>query len=281
MKKSLLFVSALAAICIMPSCKKEQNGSNGNGGNNEPTPKTIVFGDYEGMNVVKFDKSDLKYDTIASEHHGVDAWYYEADLNQDGVADINLTSTAFNYPCSDYRIRFYLPAQHSELVVTYHSCTVHYDHPFYYHCDTIIRAENDTTIVEYRTIETCQKMSESDSLIYSSHPFQNWEENNQGDIFIAEYDPSYFPTDILELFNSHVIEYFPDSDEIISNDTIFRHLFYSDFDCFNIQLGVEKFVGFMAREHPNKPKYGWFKFIIEPDENGHIIAHLLETAIEE
>lgn len=280
MKKELLFSLMLMAACIMPSCKKEPNGNNGSGGNIGPRPRTIVFGDYEGMNVVKYDKSDLKYDSTAPLHHdGLNAWYYEADLNQDGIGDITLRTLAYYYPLQDYIINFGVPFFQTPLSVTCHIGS-QYGRALYSHCDTTVRVENDTTIIEYSIFETCQKMAETDSLIYDSYPYQNWEEHDRGDVFIKEYDPSYFQDIYVRLFDTHVYEFFPDSDETIINDTVFRKLYYLDYECSNIPLGIEKYIGFMASEYREAPKYGWLKFIIEIDENGQIMGHLLETAIE-
>ena len=49
MKKTLLFAIALAAVCIMPSCKKDPKPGEEP---NEPTTDRVVLCNYEGMDVV-------------------------------------------------------------------------------------------------------------------------------------------------------------------------------------------------------------------------------------
>ena len=76
MKKIPLFALALAAICIMPSCKKD-------------TAQTkVVFGDSKGMTVTSYVGISLV------EQYGHDSWGYYVDLNGDGQTDVQFHSTS-------------------------------------------------------------------------------------------------------------------------------------------------------------------------------------------
>ena len=81
MKKTLLFVLALAAVCVMPSCNKERTG--------------ITFGDYTGMIVTP-------YDTVSMQHitDFTDQWGYLVDLNGDGENNIRLYTSVSDHGLS-------------------------------------------------------------------------------------------------------------------------------------------------------------------------------------
>ena len=74
MKKTLFFVLALAAICIIPSCKKD------------PAQTKVVFGNSKGMSVTTYENSPLV------EQYGHDSWGYFIDLNNDGQNDVQFYS---------------------------------------------------------------------------------------------------------------------------------------------------------------------------------------------
>ena len=76
MKKSFLFALALAAICIMPSCKKDT------------TQTKVVFGDSKGMTVTSYEGIPLV------EQYGHFSWGYYVDLNNDGQNNVQFYSTS-------------------------------------------------------------------------------------------------------------------------------------------------------------------------------------------
>jgi hypothetical protein len=76
MKKTLFLVLALAAICIMPSCKKD------------PAQNKVVFGNGEGMSVTSYEEVPLV------EQYGHNSWGYFVDLNNDGQNNVQFYSTS-------------------------------------------------------------------------------------------------------------------------------------------------------------------------------------------
>ena len=74
MKKTLLFTLALAAICILPSCKKD------------PAQTKVVFGDSKGMTVTSYEGISLV------NQYGHNSWGYYVDLNNDGQQDVQFYS---------------------------------------------------------------------------------------------------------------------------------------------------------------------------------------------
>ena len=74
MKKTLFIVLALAAICIIPSCKKD------------PAQTKVVFGDCKGMSVTSYDS------TLSIEQYAHYSWGNTVDLDGDGQNDIQFHS---------------------------------------------------------------------------------------------------------------------------------------------------------------------------------------------
>ena len=76
MKKLLFLALALAAICIMPSCKKD------------PAQSKVVFGNSKGMTVTSYEGIPLV------EQYGHFSWGYYVDLNNDGQNNVQFYSTS-------------------------------------------------------------------------------------------------------------------------------------------------------------------------------------------
>lgn len=76
MKKTLLFALALAAICILPSCKKD------------PAQTKIVFGNTKGMSVTSYE--GILYPV----QYGHYSWGNTLDLDGDGENDVQFHSTS-------------------------------------------------------------------------------------------------------------------------------------------------------------------------------------------
>lgn len=76
MKKTLLFTLALAAICILPSCKKD------------PSQGKVVFGKIQWMYVKSYK------DVPLVEQYGHNSWGYFVDFNNDGHNDVQFHSTS-------------------------------------------------------------------------------------------------------------------------------------------------------------------------------------------
>ena len=76
MNKSLFFAIILAAICLMPSCKKDNTNSK------------VVFGNSKGLSVTSYEDMAL---VVQYSHY---SWGYFVDLNNDGQNDIQFYSTS-------------------------------------------------------------------------------------------------------------------------------------------------------------------------------------------
>ena len=74
MKKTLFIALILAAICILPSCKKD------------PAQTKVVFGDSKGMTVTSYEGISLV------NQYGHNSWGYYVDLNNDGLQDVQFYS---------------------------------------------------------------------------------------------------------------------------------------------------------------------------------------------
>ena len=76
MKKILFIALTLAAICILPSCKKDS------------TQAKVVFGNSKRMSVTSYEGIPLV------EQYGHFSWGYYVDLNNDGQGDVQFYSTS-------------------------------------------------------------------------------------------------------------------------------------------------------------------------------------------
>ena len=76
MKKTLFIALTLAAICILPSCKKDS------------TQAKVVFGNSKRMSVTSYEGIPLV------EQYGHFSWGYYVDLNNDGQGDVQFHSTS-------------------------------------------------------------------------------------------------------------------------------------------------------------------------------------------
>ena len=76
MKKTLFITLFLAAICILPSCKKDS------------TQAKVVFGNSKRMSVTSYEGIPLV------EQYGHFSWGYYVDLNNDGQGDVQFRSTS-------------------------------------------------------------------------------------------------------------------------------------------------------------------------------------------
>ena len=74
--KKTLFLVLLAAICIMPSCKKDS------------TQAKVVFGNSKRMTVTSYEGIPLVV------QYGHFSWGYYVDLNNDGQGDVQFYSTS-------------------------------------------------------------------------------------------------------------------------------------------------------------------------------------------
>ena len=79
MKKTLFIALTLAAICILPSCKKDT------------AQNKVVFGDSRGMSVISYEGIQLV------NQYGHYSWGYFVDLNNDEQNDVQFHSTSEVY----------------------------------------------------------------------------------------------------------------------------------------------------------------------------------------
>ena len=156
MKKTLLFVLALAAVCVMPSCNKERTG--------------ITFGDYTGMIVTSYDTVSI-HNTPAFP----DKWLYLVDLNGDGknnirlYTDLSMTPATSAIHCIDDDLTQIVCKEVEKI--------------WYLHADTTYRQDGDTTHVFITRTYTCHKIDETDK-VERRETVSIPQAYNAGDLFV-------------------------------------------------------------------------------------------------
>lgn len=273
MKKILLFAIALAAICLMPSCKKD------------PVTNTITFGDTRDMDVVEYNSTFFRYYT----HHGdldptIEINYLRCDtildFNNDGYEDILFSSSQGEFwPFHDVLNDEYFSIRrvsHS-VILGNSSCRFYCDQvacDIYRHSDTTILHNNDTTIFVVEHFNNYKPITAFD-------PFQHTYKTNiihlcnagdqlSKDAFFEEH-PRPLYTYPFEVYG----------EEYHSNDTIYYQATYNiDNPSFNCPLDEEKYVGFVIREEDGTRRLGWLKILLVSQPDGTHRMRLLETAIQ-
>lgn len=276
MKKSLFIAFALAAICLMASCKKE------------PTPNVIVpdlskvvFGQTDGMIVTTFDSTAM--------HQGNDyEWSYSIDLNGDNIKDIKLESVDWGSTGLGHQMVTILNCTSENVAILGEV----FDLNTYLHSETSSHYYSDPTYPQFDSIfwinikktYTCEKIAEDDSL-YSSKEAFTPRAGNAGEAFTK--DDVFKNT--LELCGGHICEtqiilknrdyYYPSEPEGWGTDTITNYVWVELNSCHDFPLVEEKYIGFKVTGN-DRERLGWMKIIIE-ERYGDYYVRLFETAIQE
>lgn len=276
MKKSLFIAFALAAICLMASCKKE------------PTPNVIVpdlskvvFGQTDGMIVTTFDSTAM--------HQGNDyEWSYSIDLNGDNIKDIKLESVDWGSTGLGHQMVTILNCTSENVAILGEV----FDLNTYLHSETSSHYYSDPTYPQFDSIfwinikktYTCEKIAEDDSL-YSSKEAFTPRAGNAGEAFTK--DDVFKNT--LELCGGHICEtqiilknrdyYYPSEPEGWGTDTITNYVLVELNSCHDFPLVEEKYIGFKVTGN-DRERLGWMKIIIEERYSDYYVR-LFETAIQE
>lgn len=266
MKKTLFFALALAAICIMPSCKESSNS------------ETIVIGDSEGMIVTTYDSTFLPYTHTFNEDMYSELYSCgdRIDLNGDGVEDIQLisvTASMWDYHNSDLFSKTSIMAVNNALL----SCeSVSFNK--YTHCDTTDIIYGDTIRVYKNIIYSCEKTYENDFC----QEFYNYQAiaYNKGDhLSIKDISPQFpIHNPCLEINYQPTYRY--DFDPYPINGIINYSTVYEEFGCFNFPLDTDNYIGFKITENSGDEKLGWIKFKLISQPDGTHRLRLLETAVQ-
>jgi|GEM_PF-1360892 len=268
MEKTLLFALALAAICVMPSCKKDPKPGEEP---NKPTTDRIVFGNYEGMDVVTYDSIEWEY----FEESGVMSYHTkDFDVNGDGRNDFSLLSEVSVDPNSEDlnnpRYTYSIKLRSSQL--SFHTQTVLNE--VYLHVDTTIFPTDSIPLIylDYRL--TCNRQLESDP-IQESYNLVVFVQHEKDDLLNLD---DAFSSSCYTLYESN--KEFPYIlDPEATEATVYQSEVLASEECYNLPIDEATFIGFKYVEN-SKTRIGWIKLIIEHDANGDLMARPLEAAIQ-
>lgn len=246
MKKTLFFALALAAICIIPSCKKD------------PAQNKVVFGNSKGLSVTSYENSPLV------EQYGHDSWGYFIDLNNDGQNDVQFHSQTIGSPgVGRYIVTELICHENIALLGDI------INQQRFLHIDTVGCSTDDSIhwdIYINHTI-TCNQIAETDSVLSTNEKFYLYA-NHAGDSF--ETGNTFMSTNVTLKNRPY---YYPAGDETFGN-IIYHHMYDTKDDCDAFPMEEEKYIGFKITEN-DKSRLGWMKVILHHDH-----VELLETAIQ-
>ena len=266
MKKTLLIALALVAICIMPSCEKDPKPGEEP---NEPTTDRIVFGNYEGMDVVTYD--NIEWDYFEA---GVSSTCSKSfDVNNDGKMDFSLRSIARANPNGDPSFPKTLFSIFIESILGFHGEEVISE--LYFHNDSTVTQTDSIPLIYIYTRRTCHKMNEFDIFDCSYNLTHIFSHGKNDAITI---DDTFKTSSRFVLFESdEEFPYHPVPE--VTEATVYQNLINAPYECYNFPLEEEVYIGFKYIGE-NTTRLGWIKIIIESDSNGYLIARPLETAIQ-
>ena len=276
MKKTLLFALALAAICIMPSCKKDP-APNNNGQGEQPTdtipmgndtiPDVPVatdkffFGDATNMIVTTYD-TIMEFDDNNRP--------FILDLNNDGFDDIKIV-TNYDGPMDigeHQTLTLYCLHQYIEILAD----TVVKES--YSHRETSTSENNGWVITTRKyVLSTCEKIAEDDPL-NNTKVFEVFA-NDADDAFGID---DHFQSGNAVLFRESYA--YSLSDPNVNNQTVTTNYTQFIYTCWNFPTNEEKYIGFRINLHGNT-RYGWLKIKLVPTWNNKVVnTKIIETAIQ-
>ena len=246
MKKALFFALALAAICIIPSCKKN------------PAQTKVVFGDTHGMSVTSYDS------TLSIEQYAHYSWGNTVDLDGDGQNDIQFHSQDVGSAGLGHDIVTTLKCINENVALLGDII----NQEKYFHIDSSSHTQDSVwwSIVVYKTY-TCEQIAETDSVVSSTEKLTNVD-HSFGDSY--GLDDSFMNTNVVLKNRSY--EY-PSGNETIGNAT-YHYMILDKNDCDFFPMDEEKYIGFKLTEN-NQNRLGWMKVILHYDH-----VEILETAIQ-
>ena len=248
MKKSLLIVLALAAICLMPSCKKYAS--------------EITFGDTAGMRVKTYDSSDLQTSDNESEK------YYEIDLNKDGKPDIKLTSRLVMSVFFGNPVFSYIKCENEDVALL--GDIILQEH--YVHSDTTVRLNEGVTYQTITKTHTCERVDNTD-VIEETEEKLSLRAANAGESFSLEND--FLSTEVLL---NDIAYGFCDDPEGWGTDFITQVCNNYTNDCNYFPVNKEQYVGFKFNKN-GRAHLGWIKIILE-ESQGDYYVRPIESAIQ-
>lgn len=246
MKKTLPFILALAAICIMQSCKKDS------------VQDKFVFGNIKGMAVTSYENSPLV------EQYGHNSWGYFLDLNNDGQDDVQFHSQVIGSPGVGQDIVTELIC-HENIALLGDII----DQQKFLHIDTVGCSTDDSIhwdIYINFTI-TCNQIAETDSIVSTNEKFSLYA-NHAGDSF--ETVNTFISTNVTLKNRPY---YYPAGDETFGT-IVYHHMHDAKDDCDAFPMDEETFIGFKITKN-GRSRLGWMKVILHHDH-----VELLETAIQ-
>ena len=272
MKKTLLFT--LAAICIMPSCKKDP-APNNNGQGEQPTDTIPIGNDTIPVVTDKFFFGDATnmivtlYDSIMEFDENGCPFIF--DLNGDGIDDIKI-ETNYDGPMAigeHQTLSLFCLNQYTEILAD----TVAKES--YSHRDTLTLENNGWIITTHRYIlSTCDKIAEDDPI----------NTTNVFEVFANDHDDSFGIDDHFQSGNAvlfrETCEYSL-SNSNGSNQTVSVDYSKVIYTCWNFPTDEGKYIGFRINQHGN-PRYGWLKIKLIPSAWSSKVVNtkILETAIQ-
>jgi hypothetical protein len=271
MKRLVLFAMALAVACIMPSCGKDPKPND----NDEPTAEKITFGNYEGMDVVKYDNIEWEY----YEESGVMSYYSkEFDVNGDGTNDFSIGSKVSVDPNSEdlnHPRYMYSITLRSSSNLKFHSQTILNE--VYLHVDSTIYPTDSIPLIYLDYKETCNKLLESDPL-QESYNLDILVQHEKDDMLNSDDSFVISPYPYFILYESNMEFPYLLNPEV-TEATVYVSEVLAWEECYNLPIDVATYIGIKYVED-SRTRIGWIKLIIEYNANGDLIARPLEAAIQ-
>ena len=243
MKKCSLLALAMAAICILPSCVKEQ-------------AKTITFGNTKGMNLVSYDSL-------------IDNRCVYLDIDNDGVKDISLDNSYDGLTDSDpqtvclitHNNRFSFQGEIVEKA-TYLHCEYNY-----------VDDQDKVNVYANCTYSNCDKISDNDEVQQHNELLVNPHNANE----VMGLDNEFAGSQCF-LFRKDYS--FQDPNLYEDGDTTYMYTYSYIYHCDNFPIDTPFYIGF--RSSVKQDVLGWIKLVLHSvNEGKNVNLELIETAIQE
>ena len=246
MRKSLFIAWVLAAICIIPSCKKES------------LKDKVVFGDTQGMSVTSYDSVTLV------EQYSHTSWGYSLDLNGDGQDDIQFHSEILGSIQFGQDIVTTLACINENVALLGYSK----NQVLYLHIDSTFHTEDSVwwDVNVYKTY-TCEAIDETDQVVQTNEKFALLE-NDANDNFDKDY--TFKNTNVILKGRSQTYFEVPETVDHV----LYTYQVNQKGNCDVFPMDEVKYIGFKITEN-DKSRLGWMKIILHHDS-----VEPLETAIQ-